>query len=438
MLATLHRHRATLIYAPPMLATLALLWLAREQPLTYGPLRLDGLSLFFLLLAIATPLLRRDATARTALATALTTLAIGTTATPIIALALALACAILLPHTAGRLPLFGAMAALLLGYGLLVARGALWYDGPSAGAALDSLAFWFVLLAATLPLWPLGAGQASANNRFIFLYPLVRLYTLGPWNPGWALATALFGGALALWHAWAAFRYHDSSARVTATLSALALASFGLASSAGIAAGCYAMLAGVVVGCTQPAHMRQEAGTPLRTIMRLALLLVAVWSAVGAAISGGLATLAGVAWAAGLLATLALILHNRQVNWPLAWLHGALAVFAPLVVAGLIAPTVAQLQAGLTPYGDVLIWPWVGMAFVNSAQTPVAVLPSIVVATLMSVLVALLSLLSQLRAAYQKPATQLDLEEALPDQRWWQLLRDEVPWLGRGRNREPE
>ena len=56
----------------------------------------------------------------------------------------------------------------------------------------------------------------------------------------------------------------------------------------------------------------------------------------------------------------------------------------------------------------VLIWPWIGLAVVNSAQVQVAVLPSVAVAVLMIVLVALLYLVKQLLAA---PSSTVDADE---------------------------
>src|SRR5262249_55668034 len=50
-----------------------------------------------------------------------------------------------------------ATGCLLAGYGALVVRGALRYDDRGAGAALDSFAFWFVLLAALVPISALAA-----------------------------------------------------------------------------------------------------------------------------------------------------------------------------------------------------------------------------------------------------------------------------------------
>src|SRR6185503_11553786 len=84
-----------------------------------------------------------------------------------------------------------------------------------------------------------------------------------------------------------------------------------------------------------------------------------------------------------------------------------LGVGAPPIARLLILPVVAQLQGGLTPFGDLNIWPWVGVATSDSAHTQVTTLPSIAIALLMLVLTALVYVvarLRQLRAAEEQGA----------------------------------
>src|SRR6185295_15496546 len=86
--------------------------------------------------------------------------------------------------------------------------------------------------------------------RIAWLYPLARLYSLGPWNNGWLFATLLLGGAAALWSAGSALMHPDAAARARRGLLGylgLALAGLGLGSGAGVAAGCYALLAYLVL-----------------------------------------------------------------------------------------------------------------------------------------------------------------------------------------------
>ncbi len=76
----------------------------------------------------------------------------------------------------------------------------------------------------------------------------MRLYSLGPWNSGWSLAALLLGGGAALWAALAAFtRPAERRGLTQMSVLAMALAGFALGSGAGIVAGCYALLAYLVL-----------------------------------------------------------------------------------------------------------------------------------------------------------------------------------------------
>src|SRR6185436_15688372 len=75
-----------------------------------------------------------------------------------------------------------------------------------------------------------------------------------------------------------------------------------------------------------------------------------------------------------------------------------LGVGAPPIARLLILPVVAQMQGGLTPFGDLNVWPWVGVAAGDAAHTQVTTLPSIAIALLMLVLSALVYVVARLRA----------------------------------------
>jgi hypothetical protein len=513
-----------------VLAALALLWLARDSPLQPAPLiRFDALSAFFtfaLLGGVALALAARPVRAdwrpgRLILLPAIFIVAFSTTLTPVIIGSYALA-ALLAPVpsleprsaspnslrlrlralgralrwalTAAPLPI--AAASLAIGYGALALRGALAYDGRAAGGALDSLVFWFVLLAAVIPLSPLGQPTArdrrstpdtgtlersnvpSAANelrllvgydllRIAWLYPLVRLYSLGPWNTGWSLATLLLGGATAVWCAGAAIMRptaHAHSPLAPLGFAGLTLAGLGLGTSAGIAAGCYGMLAYlvVVIGETRrqgdkEIEIDQISLSPALPVSLSCWLLsgavpltapfVAAWMLVGAGVSGGVALLSAAAWLVVLLHALAAALPDRRAlaiaRRPATVAAAAsvvLGVGALLAIRGLIEPVVGQLQGGLTPYGAINIWPWVGLAASDAAHTQVTTLPSIAVALLMLVLSALAYLVARLRAgdvAPEVPRPTIAGAAALPDEHAWgrlraliRSLRAEVPWLG--------
>jgi hypothetical protein len=389
---------------------------------------------------------------------------------------------------------------LLIGYGALALRGAARYDDRAAGALMDSFVFWFVLLAAMIGCAPLGisptsdepptgnsqhqpAGDSPSPThvpvtrrpplatsellRFAWLYPLARLYSIGPWNTGWSFATLLLGGALALWSACAALVQPADTRRLLLShiiYLALGLAGIGLSSSAGIAAGCYAILAYLTLLVSTPGQVEaiQQAASPTargRTIISLTPWLlssavpfsaafVAAWMLAGAAVAGGVALLAGAAWLAALLHGLTIAIWARpgragaqQPALGAALASMLLGVGAPLVVRVLILPVVAQLQGGLTPYGEVNIWPWVGLAASDSAHTQVTTLPSIAIAGLMLVLCALVYVTQRLRALRGDGDQPTDLDDerstgaddigASPGtSRLLHFLRDEVPWLG--------
>ena len=471
------------------LAGLALLWLVREQPWQPAALvRLDGLSALFALLALGAvalepgPLLTWRRAALLAvllpayLLTALLPLAGAYAVLAVLALgmletrrgptahaprwrragALLAAAEHLLLAAA---PLLAA-GCLLVGYGALAFQGAARYDERTAGLGLSSFAFWFVLLAAALPLAPLlrpRPGPLALVVRLAWLYPLLRLYSLGPWNSGWSFATLLLGGAIALWTALEALLAPDPATHarhVQSCYLGLALAAFGLSSGAGLAAGCYCLLAALLLAAPRTENReprtenREQQLTPsllhlftspwlLSPALPLTGPFVAVWLVAGAAAGGGVTALLGVVWMAGLLVALGPVLRPApRPVWRTGALSLALGIGAPLVLLALAEPLIAQLQGGLTPYGDIEIWPWVGVAAQDAAKSQVAALPSLAVAGLMLVLGALVYLLARLRAELRPPAASaLAAAEGPPGEAPFdlaELLRREVPWLGGG------
>lgn len=56
---------------------------------------------------------------------------------------------------------------------------------------------------------------------------------------------------------------------------------------------------------------------------------------------------------------------------------------------GLLAPVTAQLEGGLTPFGEIVVWPWAGLIAFDTARQAVATLPSLALAGLMLILSAL-------------------------------------------------
>jgi hypothetical protein len=518
------------------LGALALLWRVRDTPLMLGVFaRFDALSAFFLfalfggitLALAARPTGFSLRWLRPMAAAGVLALAYTTTLTLLIACACLLSALLTFDWPALALPeqdrptsparrairvlrravlaapSLLASSCLLLGYAALALRGAAHYDDRTAGAALDSFAFWFVLLAAVIPLIPLEnrepprgyptenhpEGTRPENRRtanhpegirprsrspgwflvlgsrffhFAWIYPLARLYSLGPWNSGWSFATLLLGGALALWCACSALVQPDivaRNARMQSIYLALALASLGLSNSAGVAAACYGILAFLVLTVGHGDwRLETSAAEPnsrfsilnsqfsillpwlLSSAVPLTAPFVAAWMLIGASVAGGVALLAGLAWLVALLHGLAVALWNSG--------NGAALARRPLLVAGtaslvlgvgappiarlLILPVVTQLQGGLTPFGDLNIWPWVGVAASDSAHTQVTTLPSIAIALLMLVLTALVFVVARLREIRRTEAEQPAEQPAaeVPASTLLRYLRAEVPWLG--------
>jgi hypothetical protein len=333
------------------------------------------------------------------------------------------------------------VGALLVGYGALALRGSFLYDARTAGAGLDSFNFWFVLLAAAIPaidFWSRTSTSPLTNvARIAWLYPLARLYTLGPWNSGWSFATVLLGGALALWAAVAALARPTERAYLSQTsMLALALAGFGLSSSAGVAAGCYALLTFVILVLAQPDEDAEKdpqkglLGWLLTGAVPFTAPFVAAWMLIGAAVAGGVALLGGVVWLALLLNCCAAALADlsgREPSLRIAAIASLVAgIFAPLVVRWGIQPVLEQLQGGLTPFGDINIWPWVGMAAISAGHTQITTLPTIAVAALMLVLSALVYVVTRLRDTWRDTDDSPDGPTAADVLTW---LRAEVPWL---------
>lgn len=484
-MARLRSHAPLIIAVAGTLGALALLWLTRRQPQALPPIfYFDAPGAFFTLLAwggSALSLLARAPVQQPAwrmpAAALVLTCAFVTALTPLV-IAAYLAMALLIAGDIGHwrtraamrrvAPLVLAAAALALGYGALALRGALRIDAPQAGVALDSFVFWFVLLAVSTPLLPpvatRPAGVAESQGpamhilTFAWLYPLVRLYTLGPWNEGWSFATLVLGGGAMVWMSLMALTARNHVARAGYAryrFLAVALAGAGLSSGAGLAATGYALLvylllAVIAAGETGASPVAEQDGSALLLPSTLPAWLlsgaipltapfIATWMLVGAAAAGGVVLLAAAAWLTALLAALSIVLEPPRAASRAVWFAGAtslaLGVAAPLAVRFLIQPSIEQLQGGLSVYGDVNVWPWIGLAASDSARSGVTALPTIGAAGLMLVLSAMVYLLVRLLqppvatgAASGAPAREDVLDE----------LRRAVPWLGGEATRAPD
>jgi hypothetical protein len=217
-----------------------------------------------------------------------------------------------------------------------------------------------------------------------------------------------------------------------------------MSTSAGIAAGCYAMLVSLLFAYYPASSYTQEQAAQRSSILVWLLSgaipvsapFVASWLLIGAAAAGGSIAVAGIAWLVALINALAVVLYGGR-GWP----HKALVVrsvascglgvAAPLVVLLIIEPVIQQLQGGLTPYGDIVLWPWIGVAVVNSARAQVGVQPAVAVAGLMLVLTAFVYLIARLRdSIVESGSPELAESQAVPRlSEVLAALRDDVPWL---------
>jgi hypothetical protein len=469
------------------LAACALPALLADAPwvpsLPLRPLALDALGAFFVLLALAgasLALARGASLLGVTTATLTLLLAYAAAALPLLALGLggaallgwwatAASAAALRERMSWRERLLGPLDGapgpgwllpplLLLTAALLLRAAGSWrYDSPLAGAGLNAASFTLVLAAALLGMVQLTPRATVAPVVPLLLapawaYPLARLYSFGPWNSGWHAAALLLLGALALWSAIGALGARDPAAcRGLLARSALAsaLLALCLGSSAGLAAAAFGLLsyllvAAALVAPPSPALWEQGDGEARATFARwlltpalpLSAPFVATWMLLGAAAASAAPAAIPVAWLSALLGGLVLALRPglASAGWGLGALSLALGAGSPALTQLLIAPLVAQLQGGLSPFGELTVWPWLGLAMLDSRRSEIAVLPSLAVAGLLLVLVACIYLLVRLLGTGAAPHTAGDGGE-LPvaeEGDFWALLRRQVFWLDDG------
>jgi hypothetical protein len=70
--------------------------------------------------------------------------------------------------------------------------------------------------------------------------------------------------------------------------------------------------------------------------------------------------------------------------------------FGPLLTEAIMAPVVEQLDPGLTPFGLLEVWPWIGVGALDSAHSRTALLPGVALAPLFVVVLAITWLLQRL------------------------------------------
>lgn len=414
------------ILALGLAAALFAAWLLRDAPLTpalaHGLLRADALSAFFALVTTALALAeigqgREKSPLRLLGVVGLLVAAYlsGHMAVTAALFALAGFLRIIGRHPSEALPMILPIICLSLGLASMGLRADEWrYAEPGAGAGLNSGAFVLLLLAVLLAggFLALTDGQSAGPARQIdpifgpaLLYPLLRLDSLGPWNLGWLAATLLIGGAVALWSAWwaATCASGDAAAWLQRYLIGMALAGIGLGSGAGLALAAFALLTMPLISLGMGVAVHHARPWPLWAISAatpLSAPFVAAWVGVAAATAGHVPVLAMILWAAALLTAVPVARmatgRSKQPWWPQDWrllvaagLSLALGGGAPLALTLLVAPMASQLAGGLSPMGEIALWPWAGLIALDAARQPVASLPTLAMAGIMIVLAAL-------------------------------------------------
>ncbi|OAN46925.1 hypothetical protein A6A03_11500 [Chloroflexus islandicus] len=303
----------------------------------------------------------------------------------------------------------GAGVALATGYGLIGWFASSWRLNAS-GDGLNSLSFILLLAGAAIAAGLLDLATAKRGPfdplaALAGIAAVLRLFSVGPWNLGWQLATLLLGGMLAISAAWRAATTTEpleAEEWLQRSLSGLALTVTGCASPAGVAAAGLLLLHLTLRRLAQPmAGSATWAGWLLTGAVPGTLGFVAFWSASAAAMAAGIPVLAIVVWAAALLCMLA---AGRHIQGPARWpstagaLAGlALGLAAPVLARWLLRPLSDHLQGGLTPYGAIEPWGWAGLLALDSGARTAATAPGLALLALMGLFGALVWLISRWR-----------------------------------------
>lgn len=252
-----------------------------------------------------------------------------------------------------------------------------------------------------LGLVPVRRRSASTRGweqtlRPYWLFPLLRSYAAGPW-PAWSTLLPLLSGAAAIWAARDALVSADAAfrrERILACLLATALGCASLGSAVGVAGTLWIVaLHGLLVGISD------GTGQPMQGVGSGAIAL-ALWWAAAAAAAAGAFLLAAMVGLAGLTVIFALI-SSPHVPAPAGWaarVVGTLSLTSAVLVMPVVTrfaavPVVDQLDPGLTPFGLLDVWPWIGVGALDAAHRRVAILAGPVVAMLALVLLAAIWLL---------------------------------------------
>lgn len=336
-------------------------------------------------------------------------------------------------------------ALLSAGLGLVALAGGTTWSAPTTATAITSQSFLLLLAACAIGLnsYPIAVLSQRPDAlrqalQPIWLLPLIRTIEWGPWNSGWSLAVLLLGGASALWSSGSALWIADREQRIEHILGTwlgMALACVGLLTTVGVASALWLVLAYALgVGLLAQADRRIWWAAPVPP----SAAFVAGWLAQGATAASGAFLLSGVLWLAMLFVGIAIL--RLRAETAAAWQPGITATFAigltillgllaPLPLRWLIVPAIEPLQGGLTPFGLLDIWPWVGMAALDAGHRRVAVLPSIAVAVLALVVAALVWMLARV-FGWVRLDGEGDEQSPPRSAALWEQMRQQVWWIG--------
>ncbi len=319
--------------------------------------------------------------------------------------------------------LSGVLSALGLGWLGLNADSWAW-QAASVAVNLNSLHIGLLIVGAACALgcwpWPAKATPPASTLALAQLAMVLRLYSLVPLDWAWTAVAAVIGAGSALWFAWQLLPPQPLDQRralVAQVLWCLVLATSLLASEAGIAA----TWALALVACL--AHPLFQQHTNLASLLPLSM---ALWLTAAASLAGGLGLLSWLCWLLLMLLTLSMLRLPPQISrwqWPLMAMQLALGLGLPFLLELLLKPVWRELGAGLTVFGRLDIAPWTGLATRNPGSQVVATFPSVVLAGLLLVGIAL----SYLAHRWRSQLTNAD-HEPLREQTMWQLVKRGLPW----------
>ena len=353
-------------------------------------------------------------------------------APPLLQLAtLLLVSSIIFAHVGSRW--FTALAALTVGL-LLPEMAERWHAPPGVEGAVPFVLF--VVAFAGLGCIPRRTRRDEHADwelvlRPLWLFPLLRSLEAGPWPVGLALFAQLAAATAVLAAAVDALTTTSEARRRERTLGGLlgmALLCTALNTAPGVAGALWALCAHAVLLLFLRGQPQTVPGAAL-----LWLWLPLWWTAGAAAAAGGFLVAAMVSFAGIALAVTvtigpkaaALRGTDRIGTIGAAGLGLLLMLFAPAITRFVALPVIDQLGAGLTAFGLLEVWPWIGIGIQDAGHRRVAVTPSVALVALLGVIVAVLWLLLRAVGRNLSPAlTFADADGPTPFERirsrvWW-------------------